>query len=146
MGKYLPNKTKLKAIHYHQKHAARIFFNQEKLTHSRPLLRSNALNVYQINLYQHLNFMHKVSNNVAPLMFNDMFKKPSHKCPTNFSHNSFSLKKCSLNCIKYFISFRGPKLWNEFLNTDEKQISSYNLFSRKVKSKLLDTENKLRYF
>ena len=51
--------TKLKTIHYHQKHAARIVFNQEKLTHSRPLLQSsNLLNVYQINLYQHLNFMH----------------------------------------------------------------------------------------
>ena len=90
--------TKLKAFHYHQKHAVRIVFNQEKLTYSRPLLRSlNALNVYQINLYQHLNFMHKVSNNVAPLIFNDMFKKPSHKDPEKFSHNNFSLKKCSLN-------------------------------------------------
>ena len=139
--------TKLKTVHYHQKHAGRIVFNQEKLTHSRPLLRSlNALNVYQINLYQHLNFMHKVSNNVAPLIFNDMFKKPSHKYPTNFSHNNFSLKKCSFNSTKYSISFRGPKLWNEFLNTDEKLISSYNLFSRKIKSKLLDTENELRYF
>ena len=84
--------TKLKTIYYHQKHAARIVFNQEKLTHSRPLLWSlNALNVYQINLYQHLNLIHKVSNNVAPLIFNDMFKKPSHKYPTNFSHNNFSL-------------------------------------------------------
>ena len=48
-------RTKLKTIHYHQKHAARIVFDQDKLIHSRPLLRSlNALNVYQINLYQHL--------------------------------------------------------------------------------------------
>ena len=139
--------TKLKTVHYHQKHAARIVFNQEKLTHSRPLLRSlKALNVYEINLYQHLNFTHKVSNNVAPLMFNDMFKKPSHKYPTNFLHNNFSLKKCSLKSTKYSISFRAPKLWNEFLSTDEKLISSYNLFSRKIKSKLLDTENELRYF
>ena len=138
--------TKLKTIYYHQKHAVWIVFNQEKLTHSRPLLRSlNALNVYQINLYQHLNFMHKVSNNVAPLIFHEMFKKPSHKYPTNFSLNNFSLKKCCLNSTKYSISFRGPKLWNEFLNTDEKEISSYNLFSRKVKSKLLYTENKARY-
>ena len=90
--------------------------------------------------------MHKVSNNVAPLIFNDMFKKLSHKYPTNFSHNNFSLKKCTLNSTKYSIFFRGPKLWNEFLNTDEKLISSYNLFSRKIKSKLLDTENELRYF
>ena len=90
--------------------------------------------------------MHKVSNNVAPLIFNDMFKKPSHKYPTNFLHNNFSLKKCSLKSTKYSISFRAPKLWNEFLSTDEKLISSYNLFSRKIKSKLLDTENELRYF
>ena len=65
------NQTKLKTIYYDQKHAARIVFNQEKLIHSRPLLRSlNAVNVYQINLYQHLNFMRKASNNVSPLIFN----------------------------------------------------------------------------
>ena len=87
--------------------------------------------------------MHKVSNNVAPLLFNDMFKKPSHQYPTKFSHNNFSLKKCSLNNTKYCISLGGPKLWNEFLNTNEKQINSYNLFSRKVKLKLLDTYFKL---
>ena len=139
--------TKLKTVHYHQKHATRIVLNQEKLTHSRPLLLSlKALNVYQINLYQHLNFVHKVSNNVAPVIFNDMFKKPSQKYPKNFSHNNFSLKKCSLNSTKYSISFRGPKLWNEFLNSDEKLISSYNSFLRKIKLKLLDTENELRYF
>ena len=80
--------------------------------------------------------MHKVSNNVAPLIFNDMFKKPSHKYPTNFSHNNFSLKKYSLNNTKYTISFKVPKLWNKFLNTDEKLISSYSLFSRTVGSRV----------
>ena len=128
MGKYL--QTKLKTIHYHQKHGRQIIFNQEKLTYSRPLLRSlNAFNVYQINLYQHLkfiivtgnglsfyfkrntrlsvscdyDFMHKVSNNVAPIILHYMLKKPSHKYPTNFSHNNFSLNKCSLNSTKYSI-------------------------------------------
>ena len=90
--------------------------------------------------------MHKVSNDVAPLIFNYLLKNPLHKYPTNFSHSNFSLNKCSSNSTKYSISFRGPKLWNEFLKTDEKQISSYNLFSRKVKSKLLDSENDVRYF
>ena len=89
--------------------------------------------------------MHNVSNNVGPLIFN-MFKKPSYKYPTNLSQNNFSLKKCSFNSTKYTIYFRGPRLWNEFLNNGEKQISSYNLFSRKTKSKLLDTENEKRYF
>ena len=92
MGKYLPNK--LKTVYCHQKHALQIVFSQEKLTHSRPLLRSfNALNVYQTNLYQRLNFMHKVSNNVAPLIFNDMFKKPSYKYPTNFSQKQLQFKE-----------------------------------------------------
>ena len=51
--------TELKTIHYQQKHAARIIFNEDILTHSRPLLRSlNTLNIYQINLYQHGNFMY----------------------------------------------------------------------------------------
>ena len=52
-----------------------------------------------------------------------MFQKPSHKYPTNFLHNNFSFKKCSLNSNKDPISFRGPKLWNGFLNTSDKQIS-----------------------
>ena len=49
----------LKAIHYQQKHAARFMFNKKEFNYSRPLLRSlSALNVCQINLYQHLNFMY----------------------------------------------------------------------------------------
>ena len=54
-------------------------------THSGPILQAVcALNVYQINLYQHLTFMHQVSNAVAPVIFNDMFKKPSQEYPTHF--------------------------------------------------------------
>ena len=69
--------TKLKTIYYPQKQTVRVVCNQEKLTHFRPLLQSLiALNACQINLCQYLNFMHNVSNNVAPLIFN-MFKKPS---------------------------------------------------------------------
>ena len=38
--------TKLKKIHYQQKHAARITFNEDTLAQSRPLLRSlNPLNI-----------------------------------------------------------------------------------------------------
>ena len=58
--------------------------------------------------------MHKVNNNLAPIAFHEIFTKPSHNYPTNFSYNSFSFKKCSLNSAKYSISFRGSKLWNDF--------------------------------
>ena len=50
--------TKLDKIHIQQNHAAHIVFHEIKLCHSKTFLRSlNALNVHQINLYQHLNFM-----------------------------------------------------------------------------------------
>ena len=56
--------TKLKTIHYQQKHVARIIFNKGILTHFRPLLRSlNALSFYQINLYHHTTFMYKFQKN-----------------------------------------------------------------------------------
>ena len=139
--------TKLKTIHYQQKHAARIIFYEDILTHSRPLLRSlNALNVYQINLYQHANFMYKFKNNQTPKVFDDMFEKPSHKYPTRSSEVSYTYKKFSLNSSKYSISIRGPKIWNELITKDEKEINSFSLFQKYVKAKLLESDNERKYF
>ena len=115
--------AKLKRVYLKQKHAARILFNRDKLTHSKPLFKSlNALNVYQINIYQHLNYMHKFINNQIPSIFSDFIKRANHKYPTNFSQSSFYLKRYSLNSTKYSISIRGPKLWNDVINKEEKDI------------------------
>ena len=122
-------------------------FNEDRLSHSRPLLRKiNALNVYQINLYQHLNFLRKFNSQETARIFNDMIKKPVHKYPTYFSKSNFCLKFFSLNSTKYSISFRGPKLWNEILYKEEKELESYSLFQNTLKSKLLLTENETKYF
>ena len=44
--------------------------------HSRPLLQNiNALKVYQINLYQDLNFTHELNNQETSRIFNDLEKK-----------------------------------------------------------------------
>ena len=103
--------SKLKKINLLQKRAVRFVFDENRISHSRPLLRKiNALNVYQINLYQHLNFMHKFNNQETPRIFNDLIKKPVHKYPTNFSKSNICLKNVSLSSTKYSISFRGPKL------------------------------------
>ena len=139
--------TKLKKINLLQKRAVCFVFNEDRLSHSRPLLRKiNALNVYQINLYQHLNFMHKFNNQETPRIFNDLINKPVHKYPTNFSKSNFRLKNVSLNSTKYSISFRGPKLWNEILHKEEKELESYSLLQNIIKSKLLMIENKTKYF
>ena len=51
-------------IHTKQKHVTRIVFNENQVSHSRPLLRSlNALNVCQINLYQHLININLITTN-----------------------------------------------------------------------------------
>ena len=86
--------TKLKTIHYQQKHAARIIFDEDILTDFRPLLQLlNALNICQINLYQHANFMYKFKKNQVPRIFNMPFQKPIHKYPTQFSETNFNCKK-----------------------------------------------------
>ena len=64
-------KTGLKKILLKEKHAVRIIFHENQLTHTRPLLKKlNALNVYQINLYQVSSFMYQIKNGTIPKIFN----------------------------------------------------------------------------
>ena len=89
----------------------RIVLNKDNLTHSKPLFENlNALNVYQISICQHLNFMHKFISNQIPSIFSDIIKRPDYKYPTNFSQSGSYLKRYSLKSTKYSISIRGPKL------------------------------------
>ena len=143
MEKYLQNQIKKKNISI-KKHAVRIVFNEDKLTHSRQLLRAlHALNVYQINLYQHLNFIYKTK---VPSVFNDLIKKPEHKYPTKFLKICFSLKAFSLKTTKYAISYRGPKIWNDFLTKSEKELQSLSVFKKTIHSKLLENGHELDFF
>ena len=103
--------TKLKIVHSHRKHAARIIFNEDTLTHSRPLLQSlNALNIYQKKLHQYANVIYKFKKNQAPKIFNVTFRNPTHKYPTRFSETNFKYKKYSLTSTKHSIFVRKPKI------------------------------------
>ena len=103
-------------------------FNEDRLSHSRRLLRKiNALNVYQINLYQHLNFMHKVNNQEMSSIFNDLIKRLVNKYLTNFSKSNFCLK-------------------TKILHKEEKDLESYSVFQNQIKSKLLMIENETIHF
>ena len=115
--------TKLKRVYLKQKHAVCIVFNKDKITRSKPFFENlNALNVYEINIYQHLKFMYKFINNQIPSIFSDFIKRADHKYPKNFSQSSFYLKRYSLNSTKYSISTCGPKLWNDVVNKEVKDI------------------------
>ena len=125
----------------------RIAFNKDKLTHSKLLFENlSALSLYQIDIYQHLNFMHNLIDNQISSIFSRVVKRPVHKYPRNFAKSSFYLKKYSLNGTKYYISIRGTKLWNDIINKEEKDIQSYSLFQKKIKSKLIKIENETGYF
>ena len=140
-------RDKIEKSLFETKTSVRIVFNKDKLTHSKPIFKNlNVLNVYQINIQQHLNFMHKFINNQIPSVFSDFIKRPNHKYPTNFSQSRFYLKRYSLNSTKYSISIRGPKLWNDVINKEEKDIQSYSLFQKKIRSKLIKIENETDYF
>ena len=73
-------------------------------------------------------------------------KKPVHKYPTKFSKNSISLKTFFQNGSVYCISFQGPKVLNDFLTNEEEEKNSYQLFSKPIKSKLIENEQERRYF
>ena len=76
-------KTKLQGILKKQKHAARITFHANRLDHARPLLKEmKALNVYQMNLIQTLNFMHKTNYAKNPRIFLPKFREVDHQYPT----------------------------------------------------------------
>ena len=77
------HKTKLKKVQSKQKHALRIIFNQSKTSPSEPLFLSlNVLNVYQINIFQSVQFMHKIKTKMFPIsslnysMYDAMFIPP----------------------------------------------------------------------
>ena len=55
----------------------------------------NALNIYQMNIYQTLLFMHKVKNNIIHDVFQDSFTLSSNK------YNKEIVRKHSLNqCLE----------------------------------------------
>ena len=104
------NKSNLNTLHRQQKHASRIIYLKDKYIHANPLLtKLNALNLYQLHVYQVLLFMHKVKNNSIPNVFINSHKYNTKKCEyINHFINHFFKTKCS----QIYITFRGPHLWN----------------------------------
>lgn len=103
------NFTKLKVKLYQQKHAAPVVFHKSKISHSRPLLRSlNSFHVYQINLYQHVNFMYEFENQQTP----KILRYYSETCPpilnsifkVQVKHDKVFTKR-----YKIFSLYRGAK-------------------------------------
>ena len=141
------NQTKLKKIYSKQKHASRIIFQEDRYTHARPLMKTlNALNIYQINIFQTLVFMFKLKNNMAPKVFQNQFKSIQHKYPTKYSLQNFKQPKTISKLTKYSITSRGPELWNNFINNETKLITNISRFKKTIKKQILNFENEIIHF
>ena len=139
--------TKLKKNYNKQKHASRIIYYEDRLTHARPLLKKmNALNVYQINIFQVLILMFKVKHNMAPAAISELFKPIHHKYCTKSSSQNFYNPKTISKTTTFSISSRGPFLWNNFLNSNTKEIVLLSKFKNTVKKIILNLLNETTYF
>ena len=115
------NKTYLKRILGKQKQAARLMSSDGITIPSRLLGKElNILNVYQINILQHLLFMFKVNNSITPRVFSHVFSLMDHLYPTRFFDNSFKIYDFNLKLTRFAIAYRGPTIWNKFLTESEK--------------------------
>ena len=104
--------TKLDKILKKQKHAVCIIYNKDKFTHSKPLMRDmNALNVYQINIFQILKFIYKAKHNLNPRVPDNAFTEIHHRYPTRFSRSNFKQPKIITKVTGFAISSRGSKIW-----------------------------------
>ena len=75
--------------------------------------------------------MHKFINNQIPSISDDLIERSDHNYTRNFSQSAFCLKRYSLNRTEYSISMWEPKLWNDVINKEKKDIKSSSFFQKK---------------
>ena len=110
MGKYVQNQIK-ENIHLSKK-VARVIFFADRLAHVKPFLLSmDALNVYQIDIYQSLILIYKAHAGTALSIFFDKFSKINHNYPTSSKNKgSYTILESIIKLTNFEISRRGPIL------------------------------------
>ena len=98
--------------------------------------KMHALNVYQINIFLIIRFMHKHKLNKNPKISANSFNKIEHKYPTRYSRNNYKLPKLKTKNKSFAINYWGPYLWNKCPDDNEKVILSMNFFSSIIKKEL----------
>ena len=82
-------KTKLKKIFTYQKKATIIIFFADRLAHAKSLMFDmNALNFYQINIYQNLIPLYKAHTGTAPSILFNKFSKINYNYLISSKNNS----------------------------------------------------------
>ena len=96
-----------------------------------------ALNVFQLNI---LCFMYKCKQNLNPLVFRNIFTRGTKTKYALQNENSVQEPLCRTNCSQYWISYRGPYLWNKIVISKKLTFSDsdfFQAFKRELKRLLL---------
>ena len=138
----------IEKIFTYQKKAARVIFFADRLVHTKPLmLDMNALNVYQINIYQNLILLYKTHTGTTSSIFLSKFSKTNINYPTSSKNSgNYTIPKSTMKLTNFAVSGRAPILWNTVLDVKLKEIESLPLFIAKVKKMLLSRDNELSFF
>ena len=92
------------------------------MPHARELFNEcKVLDVYQVNIWKNLVFLHQINPYTIPTIFFSKFKEPNYNYPTNFTRTNYSIPPFELNKSKYRISIGGPTLWKNIPTGVEKQ-------------------------
>ena len=141
------HKTKLKKVQSKQKHALRIIFNQSKTSPSKPLFLSfNVLNIYQINIFQSVQFMHKIKNKNVLHIFLKLFDVSCHAYLTNFSLINLSVPRTFLKTTRFAISAGSLLFWKNCLSQEEKEIDNFLLLKKRAKEKIMELSTAANFF
>ena len=90
--------------------------------------------------------MHKIKNRTAPLSFLEKFEQSFHLHTTRFSSGNYSKSQIELCRCRFRISIKVPAIWNGLVVSTKKKIQLPSLSKSKIKSKLLNFENKATFF
>ena len=90
--------------------------------------KSKILNVFQLNILNNLGFMHKIKSQTAPKIFQNKFRKPTDKFPTNYFTSNYRIPSFKLSKSKYRVSIKGPTLWKNIPINSQKNTRKCNRF------------------
>lgn len=123
-----------------QKKAIRIINNAEYLAHTAPLfIKSNQLNVFDINKLQMGNFMYNFLHRLLPDSILNSFDFTQGTHPHNTRHKTqLIVPRFKYMTRSFSIAVCGPKLWNA-TNDYIQKAKSINIFKNLLKKHLLST-------
>ena len=132
--------TKLLRFYRLQKHAIRTVIFKTKLEYTKPLFtKMKILNIFEINIFQIICLMFNCKLGTAPKCLSTLIQnKPENKYKTRSHGNLFN--PTTWKCYRQFaISFRGPKLWNNFQMKKITAVNRFPAFKQKLKQLLLES-------